>query len=150
MCDTTLDPDRGVAVKQYESNSDLGVDASISPNNALTLSNALKRKTRVNESIDLQTWFGLVYLTHYQGLSIIQASHMLNVNHSTAQTIMRLFRKEGRIHTRPRGGKLKHRHDHLKGNRVGAFWAEFEGYKELQRRDMVEKHTASYSEKGSK
>eukprot|EP00352_Strombidinopsis_acuminata_P004376 CAMPEP_0176377498 /NCGR_PEP_ID=MMETSP0126-20121128/28938_1 /TAXON_ID=141414 ORGANISM="Strombidinopsis acuminatum, Strain SPMC142" /NCGR_SAMPLE_ID=MMETSP0126 /ASSEMBLY_ACC=CAM_ASM_000229 /LENGTH=68 /DNA_ID=CAMNT_0017739375 /DNA_START=284 /DNA_END=490 /DNA_ORIENTATION=+ len=56
---------------------------------------------------------------------------------------MRLFRKEGRIHTRPRGGKLKHRHDHLKGNRVGAFWAEFEGYKELQRRDILDQEAAA-------
>ena len=59
---------------------------------------------------------------------------MLNVNHSTAQTIMRLFRKNGRIHTRPRGGRIKAGNDHLKGNRVGAFWRDVEAKKELKRR----------------
>ena len=55
MCDTTLDPDRGVSTaKMNEPNTDHGVD-DMSANNALTLSNALKRKTRVNVSIDLQT-----------------------------------------------------------------------------------------------
>ena len=106
---------------------------------SIMIAKPVQGKTRVNESIDLQTWFGLVYLTHYHGLSIIQASYMLNVNHSTAQTIMRLFRKNGRIHTRPRGGRIKAGNDHLKGNRVGAFWRDIEAKNELNRRKIVEK-----------